>query len=585
MKRFSRILCCLIVLMLVFSSCNDTEHGADDKQTVQGNDTETPKELADPMMLISNGEAKCTITKPKDCSEVITEAIDTFVKSVKKKTGVQLPVVDEASEISTDYEIAVNSTNGRDPLSEQLENTAYTDYKIGIWDWHIMVTARSDKAVSAALKKISSSLEELENGYCIREDFSAQASVTLGERKTSVPVYDTQKGKELPLYSVDGGYEVCIQNTNKDEFLAYAEKLVNCGFTKYSENAISAGKSVAESNLSYVYTAEDIYVFMNWNVSQKTARVVYTEPTELPELTKPVLTSDDTAKTSVAQIGIAGLGMSYAIQLKDYSFIVIDGGTNADSNVKMLYDYMVEKTPSGKKPTIACWIFTHPDPDHIGAPTSFLNKYMEEVELKSVACNFPDCTVQDTSQNDDTIGASIFTLENIVNRFYDAKIYTIHTGQKFYFKGVEMEILMTEEDVYPMKVESYNYTSAMMRFTFDNGKTFMVLGDGTEKVCKQLSDTYKDYTKSDILQLAHHGLIGGNEQLYRYIDPEICFWSTSKERFEGKYDTNKDGTVNAKDVQHCLGQGGCGYNAYIRNDSIRKRTHYHGGETFVVEID
>ena len=194
-------------------------------------------------------------------------------------------------------------------------------------------------------------------------------------------------------------------------------------------------------------------------------------------------------------------------------------------------------------------------------------------------------SVQNTSQNDKTINASIASLERIITRSYDSKIYTIHAGQKFYFKGVEMEILFTEEDTYPLTVKCYNDTTAMMRFTFDNGKTFTVLGDSTVQTSKLLANTYREYLKSDILQLAHHGLIGGDEQLYRYIDPECCFWATSKERYEGNYDTNKDGVVNEKDVQHCLGQGNCPYNAYIRDNTVRERIHYHAGETVVLDIE
>ena len=589
MKNIIRILCLLIACMMLFSSCTNNEADAvPNGETVdeQADQTETKEELAAPIVLVTaDGKANCTVTKPKDDSEELEQAIDSFLKEIQKKTGVKLPVVDEVSEISTEYEIAINATTGRTPLAEQYDATPYTDYMLGIWDWHIMVTARAESCVKAGLKKISSSLEKIDDGYCIREDIGTSASAILGDKKSSVPVYETKKGEELPLYSVNKGYEVCIQNNTESEFKAYVKKLEDFGFTKYSENAMPAGNSVLGGNLSCVYTAEDMHVFINWYVSQKTARIVFTDPTELPSLEKPALTSADTAKTSIAQIGIAGLGMSYVIQLKDYSFIVIDGGTKASSNLTKLYDYMVSKTPSGKKPTIECWIFTHADPDHIGAPTEFLKNYMEKIELVSVASNFPDCSVQDTSQNDETIGGAIFTLENTINLFYAPKVYTIHTGQKFYFKGVEMEVLFTEEDTYPLKVNSYNDTSAMMRFTFDNGKTFTVLGDSTEQLSKQLANTYKEYLKSDILQLAHHGLIGGNEQLYKYIDPEICFWATSKERYEGKYDTNKDGTVNAKDVQHCLGQGGCGYNAYIRNTSIRERTHYHAGETFVVNVE
>ena len=592
MKKLTRMCACLIAAMLLLSSCagdgTEAESTAADQtgSAPTTSDTEPEKPLADPLVLVSaDGKVNCTVTVPKDLSEEDMAQINDFVKDIKGKTGVELPIVDEASAINTKYEIAINAEAGREPVSEQLAATAYTDYKIGLWDWHIMITAHADETLRSGLSRFVKLIEKIDEGYCIREDIDVHASTLLGERKTSVPAYDTEKGSILPLYSVKDGYEVCVQNSSQKEFLAYAEKLAANGFTKYSEGELPSATSAAYKNLSYVYTTEDMHVFMNWNVSQNTARVVFTKPTELPSLTKPTLSSSDNAKTSIAQIGIGGLGMSYAIQLKDYSFIVIDGGTNADSNVTQLYDYMVEKTPSGKNPVIECWIFTHPDPDHIGAPHQFLTKYMEKVELRSVAYNFPDCTVQDTSQNDETMGSSIFALENLINRFYAPKVYTIHTGQKFYFKGVEMDVLFTEEDLHPLKAESYNSTSAMMRFTFDNGKTFMVLGDATEKTSKQLAATYGSYLKSDMLQLAHHGLIGGDKQLYMYIDPEICFWATAKERYEGKWDTNKDGKVASNDVQHCLGQGGCNYNAWIRDTSIRVRTHYHGGETFVVNVE
>ena len=575
MKGFIRILCCLMMLTLLLSGCKVQEKPPTEQESETEEVTKAP---APPMVLVdSAGKANCTVTKPRKCSEAVEELIDSFVEDVEKKTGVKLPVVDEYSEICTRYEIAVNATAGRTPAEEQLKDTGYTDYVIGVWDWHIMITSRSDAATKAGLRRLFNSLEKIDEGYCIREDISLSASAMLGDKKSSVPVYDTLNGKELPFYSVKGGYEVCIQGTTREETMKYAEKLSECGYSKYSENAIG-------NNLTYVYITEDVHVFLNYDASLSTARVVFESAGALPSLEKPKLTAADNANMTIAQIGIGGLGMSYAIQLKDYSFIVIDGGTNDKTNVAMLYDYIVSKTPSGKKPTIACWLFTHADPDHIGAPHVFLTDYMEKVELKSVAYNFPDFSVQNTSQNDQSVASSAFNLENLVDRFYDATTYNVHTGQKFYFKGVEMEILFTEEDIYPAKVNSYNDTCVMARFTFDNGKTFTVLGDSTVQTSKQLAATYKDYLKSDILQLAHHGLIGGDKTLYSYIDPEICFWATSKERFEGKYDTNKDGTVNAKDVQHCLGQGECYYNAYIRDDSIRKRTHYHGGETFVVNV-
>ena len=508
MRPSVRFICVLFIFAIILSSCGNGGGKPDSGQTDPGTDipqakTEENKTVeittetkAKPLILVrADGTPNCTVTMPLNASEETAAAVAQFVKDVEKKTGVELPLVDETSEIRTEYEIAVNATLGREPLAEQLQATPYTDYLVRMWDWHIMVTARSDKALSTALKRILFVLENLDEGFCVREGISLQASAILGERKTSVPLYDTENGKELPLYSVKNGYEVCIQETTTTEFSAYAEKLGALGFVKYSEASMSAGSASQGRNLSLTYTGEDLDVFLTWNDPLQTARIVFAEKSPLPESEKPTLTSSDTADLTIAQIGIGGLGMSYAIQLRDYSFILIDGGTNAESNITKLHDYILEKTPDGTQPRIACWIFTHADPDHIGAPFGFLQKYMGEIVLESVICNFPDCSVQNTSQNDETIGTSIFTLENLINRFYGSKVYTAHTGQTFFFKGLELEILFTEEDIYPKKVNSYNDTTLMGRFTFDNGKTFMMLGDSTQQTSQQLAATFGEFAQ------------------------------------------------------------------------------------------
>ena len=87
---------------------------------------------------------------------------------------------------------------------------------------------------------------------------------------------------------------------------------------------------------------------------------------------------------------------------------------------------------------------------------------------------------------------------------------------------------------------------------------------------------YGDYVKSDILQLTHHRLIGGDKRLYQCIDPSICFWSTSKERFLGNKPNQR--------YQWCLGEGGCDYNAFLRDEKIKKRTHYHASATTTIYL-
>lgn len=396
--------------------------------------------------------------------------------------------------------------------------------------------------------------------------------------ENDIPAYVTG-GLVRPIFDEgDGSYQICIQNTNRDEFDAYAAVLEEEGFTVHSKKEISAGSANSDKNVFITYVGRGIHIYYSWTPALGVSRIIMTPEEPLPSLEKPELEKADTVTPSVTQMQLDGAGMMYAIQLADGKFIVIDGGVYGLEDTWRLHDYLVEKTPEGKKPTIACWMYTHPDPDHIQLATEFPAKYAEEIEIESFAYNFSsDSFVTAGNQNDATIIAAFQTLIKNDKTYYpDATHYQIHAGQTYYFKGVEIEILITSEEFYPNQPQVWNDTSAAWRMKFDNGQTVMFLGDCQAVLCQQLEDTYGDYMKSDMLQLAHHGLIGGDLELYQLIDPDICFWSTDVERFNGTY---------AKyNYKYCLGEGGCDYNGYLRDASIKARTHYHNGQMGTVMI-
>lgn len=269
--------------------------------------------------------------------------------------------------------------------------------------------------------------------------------------------------------------------------------------------------------------------------------------------------------------------MSYIIQLTDASFIVIDGGYYNDADVQYLYELLRKKTAKNQKPVISVWMFTHPHLDHIELATEFIREKSGAVDIKAFSYQFPDCDKMNTQENDLEMKRAIALLESNIACYHpNAAVYTLHTGQNYYFPGVEIEILWTGEDIYPYKANHYNDVSAVWRMKFENGKTFLVLGDSFNYSCRQLVQTYGEYLKSDILQLTHHGLLGGDKELYQLIDPEICFWAISEERFWGIRPGDK--------IQYCLGEGDCDYNAWIRDESIRVRKHYHQGVTTVINM-
>ena len=394
-----------------------------------------------------------------------------------------------------------------------------------------------------------------------------------------LPSFETIAGHTLESGTMDhDDVPFCILFVTEKEVRKYAETLESEGFTKYTSNEIPAGSdSPCFTNLFYTFIKNGRHIFIFYNAPLHNARIVVMPEKTLPPTFKASSDGDDEISPTFSQMQIDG-GLSMVAQLKDSSFVIIDGGLYTPEDCERLYHFIKGRTPENKKPLIAMWLFTHMHCDHIELASHFIKQYSEEIEIKSFAQQFQDCRTIELSIEKDkiSIDAKAILEENIKNNFRDAPYYTLHTGQKYYFPGMELEILWSGDDMYPATLKSFNEFSIACRMTFESGKTVMILGDCMHTACRNIAETYGDYLKSDVLQLAHHGLIGGNKRLYKFIDPDICLWATSKARFEGK--------LPGQAYQYCLGEGELDYNAWIRDDSIKKRAHHHNDEITIINM-
>ena len=389
-----------------------------------------------------------------------------------------------------------------------------------------------------------------------------------------IPTYQTLAGQrffEGSLGKADIRWRVA--NTMEQEVRGYAKDLENAGFVLQQAKEIPAGSDYPYNvNLFYCYQNGEACVFVFFDASQHTVFITAEPMQALPSAESVAATGEYTP--SVTQMAVSGL--SFVIQLCDGSFICLDGGRSRETFEQDMYAFLTSKT-GGKKPRIALWVFTHPHEDHIYFATSFLRKYREKVDVDAFAYQFADHTkVPLTMENTTKIVADIQAFEESVRLYENAKVYTLHTGQSYYFSGAELEVLYTLDNTYPMQYCSLNDTNAVVRVKFDGGKAVMLMGDQMCTQCRDMAHTYGDYLKSDILQVTHHGLIGGDRWLYEKIDAEICLWPTEKARFDGEW--------TRQPYQWCLGEGGCDYNAYLRDDSVRKRKHYHMDQIVTIEI-
>lgn len=233
-------------------------------------------------------------------------------------------------------------------------------------------------------------------------------------------------------------------------------------------------------------------------------------------------------------------GMSYVVTLRDNGFIIIDGGTGFDkyeAQSKTLWDFLASRSKG--KPVIHGWFFTHYHYDHVSLAAEFLVRKKNDIDLKGFYIN-PYGNVGNAGDADmnEKLNAAI-------SEHPEASVHYLKTGETLLFPCCRVDIMLSESDLSPFGRINQNYVSAAFKFTFESGRSFTVLGDcDTGKLARLIDKddpVYRDdlFLKTDVLQVAHHGLpLGDDSQLrsgaevMKRLSPEICLFPQHKERFE-----------------------------------------------------
>lgn len=225
------------------------------------------------------------------------------------------------------------------------------------------------------------------------------------------------------------------------------------------------------------------------------------------------------AKLMLLASATGGQNLSCVIRSKDGSVIVIDGGLKEDA------DHLVETIQSmGGK--VSAWLITHPHSDHVGALTEILNRKPIPIEIDNVYYSFLERSTYEHGDNMGRMG----DLDNLVAAFKNLPQERLHTSLR---KG---QIIKVDDS---MKIRVMNQPYRTLHNTFNNGsvayrvdvggKRILFLGDMGWEAGQNLLDKNKPADlRADVVQMAHHGQDGVNENVYRAIHPEICLWPTPK---------------------------------------------------------
>ena len=345
---------------------------------------------------------------------------------------------------------------------------------------------------------------------------------------------------DVPLpdgYSSDEAYDIydC-----EDDSLVYSYKDKTavdfdnvCAFYKGKGFGVYSEASMGE-NLSMTLTMKSGMAHVYW-LKEPGELSIVTSPSAaamLPPSTPKVAEGD--TKCTVAQVKNQE-GMAYVVQLRDGSFIIIDGGNSSDA--ERLYKYLWSRYKGSDKPVIRAWLLTHSHDGHFGAFRAFAadSKYYDNLKVEYIIAAPMNKEIYAANLTDvDDNGYLAHLFPDDAAKFKGVKVVFAHTGMTFRFCNLNMELLCTPENVYKgtTKIEDSNNASIVSRL-YDDSYKVLFPGDTMKLSANFMIDVYGDYLKSDMVQAAHHGMDDTPLAFYDTVRAPVIWYPCDDTAYNG----------------------------------------------------
>ncbi len=348
---------------------------------------------------------------------------------------------------------------------------------------------------------------------------------TLGEAPTKEVKTEAEPNplaKPYRVYRCDDGSVLSSYRQKRAEDLEKVAKgFEKEGYTLYSESEIGG-------NLAKTYVKDSALAHLYYHPTGKELNVVLSSSAAdtLPP-SKPEKTDGDVPCT-VTQLNQSSTnynGMGYVIQLKDGSFIIYDGGflDRADELLDTLSDLA-----GGEKPLVRAWVLTHLHNDHYEAFLAVSGKENLRDLLTVEHIIYSPLPLENPGNDRDDTRWRIELFDKIAPRFEGAKVVYAHTGMKFTFCNLEMEILYTPESLYKnlFSPEGFNNSSILSRLRDENG-SILFTGDIAALGSNLSVRLYGDSLASDMVQMSHHGVESCPLAFYEKVQANTLWYPCS----------------------------------------------------------
>lgn len=520
--------------------------------------------------------------------------VQSFLEIFSTLTGKTVsPVTDSASEDSTYIEILIGHTN-RQISKDLYDKMGANEYGILCRGNQIAIGSWADSNLPHAFNYFKELVEYCRsyNGNAVYLPSDSLLSQRFHMFAENIPefkggtlagVMDSATGT-LKTGNETGTLQQCYKNTTVTHFNDYCTKLQNAGYTVYFENS---NKNTDNNKTNYfkTYVNDTNMVHVYFTASLGMTRVV---SAKLENINLPTVKMESYQKVTepkMTQMRFAydtnTFGMCYIFTLEDGSFIVFDGGDDggpllgvdypySNDHIR-LYDILTSLNKrEDKKIVIAAWIITHQHGDHFTNFVRFAENYgkREDVVVEKCITNFASRAAFYNTH--DPYASSMNALYYVSGQLHTPfTLVEVHTGQNVWVRNVMVEVLYTQEDMYPDPLMVFNNSSVVTRLhvnkTNGNGaiqstQTVMMLGDIHYEGALRMQEMYGEdakssaFLKSDVVQVSHHGCNGATFELYRVIAPSVVFFPASQAQYNARIKSTYGQTFNIKGKSYKEGQ-------------------------------
>ncbi len=522
-------------------------------------------------------------------------AMSHVTDKVKQLTGVRaysvLEATDDAPAVEKEFSVGIVDRAQNRACLETLNGNGYGVF---IREGRVMVTAWNDAALAKAKDTM---LDLLCEGTVTLEDgkkaimLPAELTMTGFVGEAFVTDFPKPEGEGILLYNTLDVEDNALQylylgdGVNEAAYQNYYSKLLEEGYTVVTQSEVQGSNFctlVNESAEISLYVAYNAYAHAEKydRTFQRALRVICAPLADaaLPDATllardpgyvrrtDPAITAIETPGTS------GGNGMSYIVTLEDGRFIVLDGGgvsadNNSDTKLWQALVNLHEKIYPEKgsvSPTnpvhLAAWIITHSHWDHYDTFRRVMeSEKKDKLKIDYILGNYPSETGILYEYDDHQA-----MMPALIDRYCgtqegDTKFVKVHTGHKYYLANVELEALVTHEDVNPKRIDTSNDTCTVFRFSIKNTQaaaadptTVIWTGDANRYQSRFMCATYGDYLQSDMVQVAHHGAVGCESDFYDTVAPTVLWWPVAYVSFQNQAKLENKGESGSLGVDYKL---------------------------------